>query len=72
MGSLKANVIIGKKDAAMLTDANKGTGFLQRAKVVVITDGAIGGVEGRYPGEGLILAASWHPETEGALLATQP
>lgn len=49
MGTLRANIIIGKKDAALIAEKNKKNGFLKKARIVVITEGAIGGMEGYIP-----------------------
>jgi predicted ATP-grasp superfamily ATP-dependent carboligase len=59
LGSLKANIIIGNDDAAKIAEANKKSGFLKTARVVIITEGAVGGIEGYLMNENLH-RASWH------------
>lgn len=57
-GRLKANIIVGNDDAAKIAAANKKSGFFKTARVIVITEGAIGGTEGYLMDEN-IYRVSW-------------
>ena len=51
IGSLKANIIISKEDAARIIKADKKSGFLKKGRVVIITDIFFGGTEGHLLGK---------------------
>ena len=46
-GKLKANIIISKKDAERIAEADKKEKFFKNANVYVIMDSSIGGTESR-------------------------
>ncbi len=46
-GLRKANIIVGSKEAGKIKA--KGRGWLKKARVIVVTDSALGGTEGRLP-----------------------
>lgn len=48
-GKLKANIIISKKDAEKIIEADKKAEFFRKANVYVIMDSSIGGTEGSIP-----------------------
>jgi hypothetical protein len=55
-GALKANVLISSDDAKKIRGDNQIGGALRRSKVVVVTDPLIGGMEGRAPLRGMLVA----------------
>jgi hypothetical protein len=55
-GALKANIIISSEDAKKIRDDSALNVALKRSRVTVVTDPLIGGMEGRAPGSGQLLA----------------
>lgn len=55
-GALKANIIISSEDAKKIRDDSVLNVALKRSRVTVVTDPLIGGMEGRAPGSGQLLA----------------
>ncbi|GBE07134.1 hypothetical protein BMS3Abin11_00237 [bacterium BMS3Abin11] len=55
-GLLKSNIIVGKEDAKRLRQAQANGELSARPRIIVITDGTVGGTEGKRINPGRLLA----------------
>lgn len=55
-GLLKSNIIVGKEDAERLRQAQASGELSARPRIIVITDGTVGGTEGKLMNPGTLLA----------------
>jgi hypothetical protein len=55
-GLLKSNIIVSKEDAEKLRQAQENGELDEKPRIVVITDGTVGGTEGRLDGSATLWA----------------